>query len=81
MTVFGISVTLDDILGKSVGLSCILVWRHQEKELTSFCSHKSYAFVFTDSGVQGVSLMDGIRIEQFNNSPTAVHWLTSTRTY
>lgn len=53
----------DDILGKTVGLSSILVWRLQEKKPTIFCSHKSYTYVFTDTGVQRVPLMDGNRIE------------------
>jgi hypothetical protein len=71
LTAFGISVALNkwiDILGKTVGLSCILVWRLQEKKPTIYCSHKSHAYVFTDTGVQRVPLMDGNRIEVLDKS-------------
>ncbi len=58
----------DGILGKTVGLSCILVWRLQEKKPTIYCNHKSYAYVFTDTGVRRVLLMDGNRVEVLDKS-------------
>ena len=68
---FGISVALNkwnDILGKTVGLSCILVWRLQEKKPTVYCSSKNHAYVFTSTGVQLASLSDGKRIEVLDKS-------------
>jgi hypothetical protein len=71
LTAFGISVVLNkwnDILGKTVGLSCILVWRLQEKKPTIYCNDDTRAYVFTSSGVQPVSLRDGKRIEVLDKS-------------
>ena len=68
---FGISVALNkwnDILGKTVGLSCILVWRLQQKKPTIYCSNKTHAYVFTSTGVQRVSLRDGKRIDVLDKS-------------
>ena len=71
LTAFVISVALnrwDDVLGKTVGLSCILVWRLLEKKPTIYCSNKTHAYVFTSIGVQVVSLGDGKRIEALDKS-------------
>jgi hypothetical protein len=69
---FSISVALNtkwnDILGKTVGLSCILVWRLQEKKPTIYCSNKTHAYVFSSTGVQLVFLRDGQRIEALDES-------------
>ncbi len=58
----------DDILGKTVGLSCILVWRLQEKKQTVYCNSKTYAYVFTDTGVDRVPLKDEERIKALDKS-------------
>jgi len=71
LTAFGISVTLnkcDDFLGKTVGLSCILVWRLQEKKPTVYCNDNTCAYVFTSTGVKEVSLSNRKRIEQLDKS-------------
>jgi hypothetical protein len=71
LTAFGISVVLnkwDDILGKTVCLSCILVWRLQEKKPTIYCSNKTHAYEFTSTGVNRVSLRDGKRIQALDKS-------------
>ena len=68
---FGISVALnewDDILGKTVGLSSILVWRLHNKEPTVYCDHASYAYVFTGKGVKEVDLLKEKRIEELDKS-------------
>ena len=56
LTAFVISVVLnkwDNVLGKSVSLSCILVWRLWEKKPTVYCKDKTCAYVFTSMGVKG----------------------------
>lgn len=55
-------------IGKTAGLSCILVWRLQQKKPTVYCNNKAYAFVFTDSGVQQVLLSREWRINFLDQS-------------
>ncbi len=73
LTPFGISVALNkwyDILGKTAGLSCVLVWRLQEKKPTVYCDNDSRAFVFTNTGLEQVSLLGNSnkRIEELDKS-------------
>ncbi len=71
LTDFGISVALNkwiDVLGKTVGLSCILVWRLQEKKPTIYCDDDTRAYVFTSTGVKEVSLLNRERIELLDKS-------------
>ena len=42
-------------LGRTTGLSYILVQRLQDKKPTVYCSEENFAYVFTDAGVQKVS--------------------------
>ena len=44
------------------------MWRLQEKKPTIYCSHKSYAYVVTDTGVNRVPLVDGNRVEVLDKS-------------
>ena len=69
LTAFVISVALnkwDYVLGKTVGLSCVLVWRLQEKKSTVYCDDNTSAYVFTSTGVKEVSLSNRKRIEQLD---------------
>jgi hypothetical protein len=71
LTAFGISVALNkwnDILGKTVGLSCILVWRLQEKKPTVYCSNKHACIRVHQYWGSEVSLRDGKRIEELDKS-------------
>ena len=71
LTAFGISIVLnkrDDIPGKTVGLSCVLVWRLQEKKPTVYCDEDTCAYVFTNTGVTLVSLSNQKRIEELDKS-------------
>ena len=42
-------------VGKTTGLSYILVRRLQDKKPTIYCCEENFAYVFTDAGVQKVS--------------------------
>jgi len=44
------------------------VWRLQEKKPTIYCSNETHAYVFTGTGVQRVSLIDGKCIEELDKS-------------
>jgi len=71
LSAFVISVVLnewDNVLGKTVGLSCILVWRLQAKKSTVYCKDNTCAYVFTSTGVEKVSLSNRRRIEQLDKS-------------
>jgi hypothetical protein len=55
---------------KTTCLSYILVRRLQEKKQTVYCNHKTYAFVFTDAGVQKVSCTDDQGVDALNGPAT-----------
>ncbi len=69
LATFGVYVAPNiNTLGKTVGLACILVWRLQEKKPTVYCNSQTYAYVFTDTGVDRVSLKDEKRIKALDTN-------------
>jgi hypothetical protein len=55
-------------LGKTTNLSCILVWRLQQKKATVYCDNGTHAYVLTSTGVKRVSLWDRKRIQALDES-------------